>query len=68
MWLRTTAHHRDDRPETLERWDPSWIKLAGIEHRTLRWNWITGTLIRRVLDFLTDDYPGLGPSIRLTMP
>ena len=35
MWL---LHDRHD-PEGLAEWDPNWIRLAGIEHTTVKRKW-----------------------------
>lgn len=54
--------------ERLDFWDPSWIRLSGIEHRVSPKKWIKGTLIRRVIELIRHDYADLRPSIDLTMP
>lgn len=65
MWLLHADHAR---PERLDRWAPDQIRLAGIEHRVLSKQWIKGTLIRRVIELMLNDYPDLRDSIRLTFP
>ena len=55
-----------DRADHSHRWDPSWIRLVGIEHTWARRKWVKGTFIRQAINLIANTYPELRTSIELT--
>lgn len=56
----------EDRVNRLDLWQPSWIKLVGIEHGWGRRKWVKGAFVRHVVDMIEGAYPELRASIQLT--
>lgn len=55
----------EDRIARLDLWEPSWIRLVGIEHTWARRKWVKGSFAKHVVDMIEQAYPELHPSIRL---
>jgi hypothetical protein len=56
----------EDRTDRLDKWQPTWIRLVGIEHGWVRRKWVKGTFIRHVIDMIENAYPDLRASLCLT--
>lgn len=52
---------------SLDRWDPPWIRLSGIEHAVIAHRSIRGTIIGHAIGIIARSYPELVPSIRLSL-
>lgn len=57
----------EDRTDRLEQWQPSWIRLVGIEHGWVRRKWVKGTFIQHVISLIANTYPELRASIQLSL-
>jgi hypothetical protein len=57
----------EDQTASLDRWDPSWIRLSGIEHAVTARRSIRGTIIGHAIGIIARSYPELVPSIRLSL-
>jgi hypothetical protein len=63
MWR---LYGTEDRIDKLEQWDPSWIRLVGIEHAWVRGKRVKGTFVQHAIDMIENAYPDLRTSIRLS--
>ena len=57
----------EDRTDRLDQWQPSWIRLVGIEHGWARGKWVKGTFVKHVISLIANTYPELYGSIQLTL-
>jgi hypothetical protein len=57
----------EDRVNRLDQWQPSWIRLVGIEHGWVRGKWVKGTFVRHAISLIANTYPELRTSIQLTL-
>jgi len=63
MWRLYEAEKHAGR---LDRWEPSWIRLIGIEHGWVPGKWVKGTFIRHAIDLIENSHPELQASFKLT--
>jgi hypothetical protein len=56
----------ENRIDQLDRWEPSWIRLVGIEHTWVRRKRVRGTFIRHTIDLIGGSWPELRASIQLS--
>jgi hypothetical protein len=63
IWRVWLEENRD----SLARWDPSWIRLSGIEHAVTPRRSIRGTLVGHALQLIARSQPELIPSMRVSL-
>jgi len=56
---------QESQVDSLDRWDPSWIRLSGIEHAVSPRSSIRGTIIGHALRVIAGSCPELVPSMRI---
>jgi hypothetical protein len=57
----------EDKIHRLDQWEPSWIRLVGIEHAWVRGKRIKATFVKHVVDLIAYSCPELRSSIEVSM-